>query len=255
MAITIAIANQKGGAGKTTTAINLAAAFAEKKKKVLLIDADHQSASTTHVLAPKEENCALTAVILGGEMETIRINGKYDLIASTLTLGGTAESLTAIKDYKVRNKKLKTALEPLRDKYDYIIIDCPPAYNSITFNALWASDYCLVTARPDDLHLVAIEDMLDICNVIQEQGAKIVPLAILMIAFDKRGTLHNHIASIVNKKYPDMLLYTKIRNNVNLQEMATVHQDIFAYNKTCNGAQDYASVASELEKKIKAISK
>ncbi|MCL1946394.1 MAG: ParA family protein [Chitinivibrionia bacterium] len=255
MAYTIAIANQKGGAGKTTTAINLAAAFAEKKKKVLLIDADHQSASTSLVLAPDEENCALSSALVGGAIETIKIDNKYNLMPSTLTLGQTAEALNSIKTPAIRNKKLKTVLETIKDKYDYIFIDCPPAYNSITFNAMWASDFCLIPMRPDDLHIAAVEDMFDICNVVQEQGAKITPLAILMICFDKRGTLHRHIADKINEKYPNMLLYSKIRNNINLQEMVTVHKDVFSYDKNCNGAIDYMDVANELERKIKAITK
>jgi len=255
MAYTIAIANQKGGAGKTTTAINLAAAFAEKKKKVLIIDADHQSASTSFILAPNEEHCAVSAALGGDAVETIRINNKYDLMSSTLTLGQTADALSSIKTPVIRNKKLKTALESVKDKYDYIFIDCPPAYNSVTYNALWASDYCLIPMRPNDLHLVALEDMLNVCQVANEQGAKIIPLAILMIHFDKRVTLHNHIADKIDHEYPNMLLYSKVRTNVNLEEMVTLHQDVFAYSSTCNGAKDYMDVANELERKLKAINK
>lgn len=253
MAYTIAIANQKGGAGKTTTAINLAAAFAEKKRKVLIIDADHQSASTSHILAPNEKHCALSAALNGDILETIRINNKYDLVVSSLILEKTAESLSGIKTPAVRNKKLKAVLEPIKNKYDYILIDCPPAYNSITYNALWASDYCLIPMRPNDLHEVALEDMLDICSVVQEQGAKIVPFAILMVNFDKRIKLHNLYAEKVDSAYPEMLLYAKVRTNIDLEEMPSAHRDIFAYSPTSNGAKDYTDVANELERKIKAI--
>jgi len=255
MAYTIAIANQKGGAGKTTTAVNLAAAFAEKKKKVLLIDADHQSASSSFVLAPEIDHCALSAAINGDTIETIRINGKYDLMTSTLTLDRTAESLSAIKTPIVRNKKLKTALEAIKDKYDYILIDCPPAYNVITYNALWASDYCLIPMRPSNLDFTALEDMLAVCNIAQEQGATITPLAILMISYDKQKTMHRHIAENIEKDYPDMLLYSKIRNSVALEETTVLHKDVFAHSPSSIGAKDYADVANELERKIKAINK
>lgn len=255
MAYTIAIANQKGGAGKTTTAINLSAALAEKKRKVLIIDADHQSASTSHILAPNEEHCALSAALNGDKIDVVRINDKYDLVVSTLLLGQTADSLSAIKTPAVRNKKLKAALEEINDKYDYIIIDCPPSYNSITYNALWASDYCLIPMRPNDLHAVSLEDMLDICQIVQEQGAKIVPLGILMVNFDARLKLHNKYYSDINEKHPNMLFYYKVRNNVDLEETPSAHSDIFAYNPKSNGANDYMDVANELERRIKALNK
>ncbi|MCL1946897.1 MAG: ParA family protein [Chitinivibrionia bacterium] len=255
MAYTIAIANQKGGAGKTTTAINLSAALAEKKKKVLIIDADHQTASTSHILAPNEEHCALSAALNGDKIEMIRINNKYDLVVSTLILGQTADSLSTIKTPAIRNKKLKTALEDVKDMYDYIIIDCPPSYNSVTYNALWASDYCLIPMRPNDLHAVSLEDMLDICQIVQEQGAKIVPLGILMVNFDARLKLHNKYLNDVNGKHPNMLFHYKIRNNVDLEETPSAHSDIFAYNPKSNGAIDYMEVANELERKIDVSTK
>ena len=254
MAYVISIANQKGGAGKTTSAINLAAALAEKKRRVLLIDADHQSASATYVLAPETKNCALTQAIMGGGVEVIRINKKYDMLVSSLQLGDTADSLMEIKTPKIRNKKLKIALEEVKDNYDYVIIDCPPAYNSITYNALWASDFCIIPMQADDLHAVALEDMLDICELVQEQGGKIVPLGILMTNFGNRK-LHKKYAEVIGEQYPEMLFYYKIRNNIDLQETANAHKGIFAYSPTSNGAKDYKEVANELERKIKAIEK
>ena len=251
MAYVISIANQKGGAGKTTSAINLAAALAEKKRRVLLIDADHQSASATYVLAPETKNCALTQAIMGGGVEVIRINKKYDMLVSSLQLGDTADSLMEIKTPKIRNKKLKIALEEVKDNYDYVIIDCPPAYNSITYNALWASDFCIIPMRPDDMHVAALEDMLAIIEVAQEQGASVLPLGVLMICFDKRLKLHSHISDKIEKSNPDLLFNTTIRNNVYLSELASFHKDIFAHNKNSNGASDYADLANEITRKIK----
>jgi chromosome partitioning protein len=255
VAYVISIANQKGGAGKTTTAINLAAAFAENKKKVLLIDADHQTASTSYILAPDTEHCAVSAAIIGDAIETVRINGKYDLMPSSLTLGQTAEALNSVKSPIVRNGKLKIALESIKSQYDYIFIDCPPAYNAITYNALWASDYCLIPMKPNNLHIGALEDMLSICQIAQEQGANINALAILMVNFDKRASLHRLTADKVNEKYKNLLLYYKVRTNVYLEEMASFFQDIFASNPTSNGAKDYMDVANELERKIKELNK
>jgi chromosome partitioning protein len=255
MAYTIAIANQKGGAGKTTTAICLAAAFAEKKKKVLLIDVDHQSASTSFILAPDEEHCAVSAALVGDTVSTIRINEKYDLMTSTLTLGKTSEALSSIKTPTVRYQKLKTAIEPLKEKYDYIFIDCPPNYNVITYNALFASDYLLVPIRPDVLHSTALDDMLGVCQIAQEQGARIIPLAVLMVMFDRRTSLHRLTVEEIEQEHPDLLLNAKIRTNINLVEMASYHNDIFHYAPKSNGASDYIYVVEELEKRIKEINK
>ncbi len=174
---------------------------------------------------------------------------------STLTLGQTAEALNSVKTSAVRNGKLKIALKSVDTQYDYIFIDCPPAYNTITYNALWASDYCLIPMKPNNLHIGALEDMLSICQIAQEQGAGVAVLAILMVNFDKRMSLHRLTADKVNEKYKNLLLYYKIRNNVYLEEMASFFQDIFASHPTSNGAKDYMDAANELERKIKELNK
>ena len=253
MGITISIANQKGGAGKTTTAVCVAGAFAQKKKKVLLVDADHQSASASFILAPKNNgHCAVSSILMGEPFEAVKTE-TFDILSSNHILAQTAESLSNIKTPQARNKKLKAALKEngVYDKYDYIIIDCPPSHNVITYNALWASDFCIIPMRPDDMHVAALEDMLAIIEVAQEQGASVLPLGVLMICFDKRLKLHSHISDKIEKSNPDLLFNTTIRNNVYLSELASFHKDIFAHNKNSNGASDYADLANEITRKIK----
>ena len=252
MGITISIANQKGGAGKTTTAVCIAGALAQKKKKVLLIDADHQSASASFILVPQNNHCGLSSLLIGEPFEAIKAES-FDVLPSNHILAQTAESLGNIKTPQSRNKKLKSALNEngIYDKYDYIIIDCPPSHSVVTYNALWASDYCIIPMRPDDMHVAALEDMFAIIEVAQEQGANILPLGILMICFDKRMKLHSHIGDKVKEKYSEFLFNSNIRNNVHLSELATFHKDIFSHDKNSNGAKDYAYLADEIIKKIK----
>jgi chromosome partitioning protein len=253
MGITISIANQKGGAGKTTTAVCLAGALAQKKKKILLIDADHQSASASLILIPQNNaHCGVSSLLIGEPFEPIETEN-FDVLPSNHVLAQTAESLSNIKMPQARNKKLKTALgeNGVYEKYDYIIIDCPPSHSVITYNALWASDFCIIPMRPDDMHVTALEDMLAIIEVAQEQGANITPLGIFMICFDKRMKLHSHIYDKIKEKYPDLLCNSTVRNNVHLSELATFHKDIFAHDKNSNGAKDYTDVANEITKKIK----
>jgi chromosome partitioning protein len=106
--------------------------------------------------------------------------------------------------------------------------------------------------RPDDMHVTALEDMLAIIEIAQEQGANVLPLGILMICFDKRLKLHTHISDRIKEKYLDLLFNATIRNNVYLAELASFHKDIFEHDRNSNGAKDYADLANEIIKKIKS---
>lgn len=250
----IAIANQKGGVGKTTTSVNLAAALGVLEKKVLLIDADPQANATsglgidvesvehgTYELL--EHAVPVTEMIINTESPNL------DLIASHIDLVATEIELV---DKEEREFMLKKALEPIKDKYDYILIDCAPSLGLITLNALTAANSVIV---PIQCEYFALEGLGKLLNTIKQVQKVFNPNldieGLLLTMYDARLRLSNQVVEEVQKHFSDMVFKTIIQRNVRLSEAPSFGETIINYDATSKGATNHISLAQEIIDKNK----
>ncbi|MBQ5845849.1 MAG: ParA family protein [Selenomonadaceae bacterium] len=244
----IAVANQKGGVGKTTTSVNLSAAFAEMGKKVLLIDCDPQGNATSGLGIEKDglELSIYDALINDTPMEEIIIQTQFglDMVPSVMDLAGAEVELVNLDDKQYR---LKKAVELVKDKYDYILIDCPPSLGHVTLNALTAADSVLLPLQCEFYALEGLSQLLSTVQLVQEQlneNLRIEGLVLTM--YDSRTNLAEQVVEEVKTHFPDMVYATKIPRNVRLSEAPSFGKPIFAYASSAKGAQAYMSLAEEV---------
>ena len=245
----IAVLNHKGGVGKTTTTINLAAALQLKKKRVLLIDMDGQANLT--------ESCGLSIE----EEQTVygAMKGEYPLplaeLKNGLTIVPSCLDLSAAESELInepgRELILKGLIAKLLDsrKFDYILIDCPPSLGLLTLNALTAADFLII---PVQAQFLAMRGMAKITNVVEIVRQRLNPGlsigGIVITQFDKRKTLNKSVSELINDSFCDKEFKTVIRDNVALAEAPIKGLNIFEYNKNSNGAKDYMDLALEVLK-------
>ena len=248
----IAIANQKGGGGKTTSSINLAAALGVLEKKVLLIDADPQANATSG---------------LGIEVEGVE-RGTYDVLEHS----ATAESailptsspnldliaahidLVAIEielvDKSRREYKLKEALAPIKDRYDYIIIDCAPSLGLLTLNALTAADSVIIPIQCEYFALEGLGKLLNTIKSVQKLHNPALDIeGLLLTMYDSRLRLSNQVVEEVQKHFSEMVFETVIQRNIRLSEAPSFGETIISYDAASKGAANYISLAEEIIKK------
>ena len=244
----IAVANQKGGVGKTTTSVNLSAAFAEMGKKVLLIDCDPQGNATSGLGIEKDglELSIYDALINDTPMEEIILQTQFglDMVPSVMDLAGAEVELVNLDDKQYR---LKKAVELIKDKYDYILIDCPPSLGHVTLNALTAADSVLLPLQCEFYALEGLAQLLSTVQLGQEQlngDLRIEGLVLTM--YDSRTNLAEQVVEEVKTHFPDMVYATKIPRNVRLSEAPSFGKPIFAYASSSKGAQAYMSLAEEV---------
>lgn len=253
----IAIANQKGGVGKTTTAINLSACLAEEKKKVLVIDLDPQGNCTSGLGIEKEEQENTTYEILIGEatigecilkspMEELK---KLDLISSNANLSGAEIELIGVE-----NKEfiLRDAVAEVKDKYDYIIIDCPPSLNMLTINAMTTADSVLVPIQCEYYALEGLSQLMRTIGLIQERLNESLRLeGVVFTMYDSRTNLSLQVVENVKETLGNSVYKTIIPRNVRLAEAPSHGMPIIFYDSKSSGAESYRMLAKEVIKNAK----
>ena len=247
----IAIANQKGGVGKTTTSVNLASALAILEKKVLLIDADPQANATSGLGIVAEDINVGTYELLehtADVKDTIIATSvpSLDLIPSHIDLVAIEIELV---DKKEREFMLKKALSTIIDQYDYILIDCAPSLGLITLNALTAAHAIIIPIQCEYFALEGLGKLLNTIKSVQKIHNKTLDIeGLLLTMYDARLRLSNQVVEEVKKHFGKMVFNTIIQRNIRLSEAPSYGENIIQYDATSKGAQNYLSLAQEVIK-------
>ncbi|MDZ7896945.1 MAG: ParA family protein [Arcicella sp.] len=240
----ISIVNHKGGVGKTTTTINLGKALVKLGFKVLLIDMDSQGNLSQSLGIDNPEKQVVNALLKNEDLPVAIINENYHLSPSDLELAyADLELVQAVGGVN----QLKNKLNPLRELYDYIFIDCPPALNIFTNSALVASNGCLVTLQPEVSAMKGVNNLFERISQVRERiNPELVVEGIVLTMVDKRLKVHRDMIEYVNQSLSNFKIYnTQIRINVALKESQISQINIFDYDNNSNGASDYMNLAKE----------
>ena len=257
MARIIAITNQKGGVGKTTTCINLAASLAATKRNVLLIDMDPQGNATMGSGVNKNEVQATTGDMLTGDIKPedliidMREDAGYDIMPSN---GDLTVAEVALKGEENAELSLRLALSSLKDKYDYILIDCPPSLNMLTLNALVAADSVMIPMQCEYYALEGLSALLETVEGIRQTVNPNLQIeGMLRTMFDPRNNLANDVSGQLLIHFPKQVYRTIIPRNVRLAEAPSHGLPIINYDKSSRGALAYLALAGEIIRKDEAV--
>lgn len=247
MAKIIAFANQKGGVGKTTTAVNLTAALSEMGKHVLLCDFDPQGNATSGVgVDPRSLETTVYDLILDDEPEVNEaiVKTKWaDVLGSNTELAGAEIDLISMPEREYRLQKI---LNKISDQYDYIMIDCPPSLGILTLNCLCAADAFLVPLQCEYYALEGLSQLMNTVRAVQRGLNKGIRLeGVLLTMFDGRTNLSIQVVEEVKKHFGDKVYSTVVPRNVRLSEAPSHGQPITAYDRYCRGAEAYQELAQE----------
>jgi len=250
----IAVVNNKGGVGKTTSAVNLAAGIAAGKRLVLLVDLDAQGSASLSLGLTREDLTLGTAEVILEDhpiREAIRpstVKG-VDILPGSMTLASADMDLSVVKD---REAVLKNALKPILGDYDFIILDCPPSLGLLTVNALTAADFFIIPTTPDHLALEGLVNLMDAVEKIRARIGKVATLlGILLTLADYRLNVTEEIGHVIRGYYGRLVFKTEIRGDVRLKEAPSVGKSIFDYANRCIGAEAYRQLTKEVLQRIK----
>lgn len=256
MAKIFCVANQKGGVGKTTTAVNLAAGLAKLEQRVLLVDLDPQGNATMGAGIAKANLPASTYQVLLGLAEVAQArqsseNGGFDVLPANRELAGAEVEMVELERREVR---LKEALQKVDGEYDFILIDCPPALSMLTLNGLCAAHGVII---PMQCEYYALEGLSDLVNTIKKVHAKLNPdlkiIGLLRVMFDPRMTLSQQVSAQLEQHFGDKVFKTIIPRNVRLAEAPSYGMPGVAFDPSAKGAQAYIAFGAELVERIKTM--
>ncbi|QIL46003.1 ParA family protein [Vagococcus coleopterorum] len=249
MARIISVANQKGGVGKTTTTVNLGAALAHNDKKVLIIDIDAQGNATSGIGVKKSDVDEDVYDVLVNEtpMSTViqaTSREGLDIVPATIQLAGAEIELTPMM---ARETRLKSAIDEIKDKYDFILIDCPPSLGHLTINAFTASDSILIPVQCEYYALEGLSQLLNTVRLVQKHfNANLKIEGVLLTMYDARTNLGAEVIEEVRKYFLERVYDTMIPRNVRLSEAPSHGLSIIDYDERSKGAEAYQSLAKEV---------
>ena len=247
----IAFANQKSGVGKTTTAINLAAALSEREKRVLLCDFDPQGNATSGFgVDPRSLETSIYDLIVADQpdVKSAIVSTKWvDLLGANVNLAGAELDLIGMSD---REYRLKNVLDQVKDDYDYVFIDCPPSLGLLTLNCLCAADSFLVPLQCEYYALEGLSQLMTTVRMVKKAlNRKLVMEGVLLTMFDGRTNLSIQVVEEVKKHFPGEVFSAVVPRNVRLSEAPSHGKPITAYDRMCRGAEAYLALADEILKK------